>query len=88
MRHAAASFEGEHDFRNFCKPDIKGGVTNFRRRVNRTSVEISQHDGTDSTEACHPAYQLCEITIHGTAFLWHQVGRVGTLPTRRTHSPL
>eukprot|EP00730_Choanoeca_flexa_P003134 TRINITY_DN11300_c0_g1_i3.p1 TRINITY_DN11300_c0_g1~~TRINITY_DN11300_c0_g1_i3.p1 ORF type:complete len:467 (+),score=46.82 TRINITY_DN11300_c0_g1_i3:1324-2724(+) len=73
MRRAAAMFHGEHDFRNFCKPDIKGGVTNFRRRVHKTSVEVSTHDGADQSVNCHPAYQLCEITIYGTAFLWHQI---------------
>ena len=33
MRLALSKFEGEHDFRNFCKMDIAGGVTNFTRKM-------------------------------------------------------
>lgn len=39
MRAAAKLFIGEHDFRNFCKMDIAGGVTNYRRKILSISIE-------------------------------------------------
>jgi hypothetical protein len=33
MNAAAALFVGEHDFRNFCRVDVRAGITNFRRRM-------------------------------------------------------
>jgi tRNA pseudouridine38/39 synthase len=71
MREAAQKLVGEHDFRNFCRMDIKGGVTNFRRRI--LSVDINQVTDSDSP------YQQCEITIVGLAFLWHQVRCIVTI---------
>ncbi|CAI8040965.1 tRNA pseudouridine(38/39) synthase [Geodia barretti] len=65
MREAAQKLVGEHDFRNFCRMDISGGVTNFRRRI--LSIDVNELSDGDSP------YQQCEITIVGLAFLWHQV---------------
>lgn len=33
MKSAAQKYLGEHDYRNFCKMDIVGGVTNFKRNI-------------------------------------------------------
>jgi tRNA pseudouridine38/39 synthase len=64
MRSAAQKFVGEHDFRNFCKMDVNGGITNFRRRILSFQIDCL---GDDSP------YQMCVMTITGQAFLWHQV---------------
>lgn len=38
MREGAALLVGEHDFRNLCKMDVANGVTNYMRRILRTSI--------------------------------------------------
>ena len=76
MQTAAQMFVGEHDFRNFCKMDISGGVTHFMRKI--LSIDISastdQHGLTTSTNAGGDArFQVGVATIVGQAFLWHQI---------------
>ncbi|XP_053379356.1 uncharacterized protein LOC123526841 isoform X2 [Mercenaria mercenaria] len=66
MDQAAKKLIGEHDFRNLCKQDIAGGVTNFVRKI--LSAEIKVLDETDQG-----GYTMCELTIVGTAFLYHQI---------------
>ncbi|KAG2435225.1 hypothetical protein HXX76_007307 [Chlamydomonas incerta] len=66
MRAAAAHFIGEHDFRNFCKPDV-ATVRSFRRRILTFTVEPV------TTSAAEAAHQVHVLTVRGTAFLWHQV---------------
>ncbi|PNW86426.1 hypothetical protein CHLRE_02g086050v5 [Chlamydomonas reinhardtii] len=66
MRTAAAHFIGEHDFRNFCKPDV-ATVRSFRRRILSFTVEPV------TTSAADAAHQVYALTVRGTAFLWHQV---------------
>eukprot|EP00118_Oscarella_pearsei_P015453 m.139773 g.139773 ORF g.139773 m.139773 type:complete len:55 (+) comp38280_c2_seq28:693-857(+) len=39
MNSTAQKFVGEHDFRNFCKMDIGGGVTNFVRKILYVEVQ-------------------------------------------------
>ena len=67
MNQAAQKFIGEHDFRNFCKMDIANGVVNFQRSIRQISVQRLQ------SHASNTEYELCEVTICGSAFLWHQV---------------
>lgn len=44
MQAAALSFEGLHDFRNFCKVDPSKQIDNFERRIYRSSIdEIEPH---------------------------------------------
>lgn len=83
MRHAAKQFEGLHDFRNFCKVDPGKQITNFERRIFFADIE----EVTDTTGALafvnspeflpnNPsgdAPKVYTFTLHGSAFLWHQV---------------
>jgi len=71
MREAAQALVGEHDFRNLCKMDVANGVVTYRRRI--TAVDLTETDRkTDSTET-EASYDICELTITGQAFLWHQI---------------
>lgn len=60
MKEAAKLFEGEHDFRNFCKIDGSKQITNYKRAI--ISADILKV--TDDF--------YC-FDLIGTAFLWHQV---------------
>ena len=60
MQNAAKLYEGEHDFRNFCKLDGSKQITNFKRKI--ISSNILKVDGD----------MYC-FDLVGTAFLWHQV---------------
>ena len=68
MNKAAQKFVGEHDFRNFCKMDVASGVVTFRRNLLSFTVYRSNSD----SQSCS-GYDMCEMTICGSAFLWHQV---------------
>ncbi|CAG8184930.1 unnamed protein product [Penicillium salamii] len=39
MREAAKHFEGVHDFRNFCKLDVKKQIENFERIIHHSDIE-------------------------------------------------
>ncbi|XP_060066721.1 uncharacterized protein LOC132547004 [Ylistrum balloti] len=65
MAEAAEKITGEHDFRNLCKMDVGNGVVNFRRKI--VSADIRNLDEREN------GYQMCELTIVGLAFLWHQI---------------
>ncbi|KAL5015313.1 hypothetical protein ScPMuIL_009583 [Solemya velum] len=65
MYEASQKLLGEHDFRNLCKMDVGNGVVNFKRRI--MSAEIKTLDEREN------GYQMCELTIVGMAFLWHQI---------------
>ena len=69
MRDAAQRLLGEHDLRNFCK--IDPNVTNFRRSIRAFEVEPCSSGGSAVDPASPQA--LWAFTIHGTAFLYHQV---------------
>lgn len=76
MQAAAQMFVGEHDFRNFCKMDISGGVTNFTRKILSVdiSASVSEKGLSSSTEAAGDSrFQVGVATIVGQAFLWHQI---------------
>ncbi|CCK69990.1 pseudouridine synthase DEG1 KNAG_0D02400 [Huiozyma naganishii CBS 8797] len=60
MREAAKLYEGEHDFRNFCKIDGSKQITNYRRRIISGDIIRVNEDF------------YC-FDLVGTAFLWHQV---------------
>lgn len=68
MNCAAQKFVGKHDFRNFCKMDVASGVLTFERDLLSVTVEKIKNDSHHCS-----GYQICEITICGSAFLWHQV---------------
>jgi tRNA pseudouridine38/39 synthase len=38
---------GEHDFRNFCKMDIRNGVVNYHRRITSVTADVIQTDQSD-----------------------------------------
>ncbi|SCU98079.1 LAMI_0F12904g1_1 [Lachancea mirantina] len=60
MAEAAKLFEGEHDFRNFCKLDGSKQITNFKRNISNSKI-------------MHMEGQLYCFDLIGSAFLWHQV---------------
>ncbi|KAK3087246.1 hypothetical protein FSP39_003526 [Pinctada imbricata] len=65
MQDAACKLIGEHDFRNLCKMDVGNGVTNYKRRIISAEINtVGEFTG---------GYQMCELTIVGMAFLWHQI---------------
>ncbi|XP_061162846.1 uncharacterized protein LOC133172055 isoform X2 [Saccostrea echinata] len=65
MQEAVDKLIGEHDYRNFCKMDVGNGVVNYTRKI--VSAEILTVDEGEE------GYQMCELTIVGLAFLWHQI---------------
>ncbi|KAJ6166955.1 hypothetical protein N7470_002402 [Penicillium chermesinum] len=95
MREAAKHFEGEHDFRNFCKLDTTKQIENFRRMIFHSDIELvnpktnplgyvsgpgfralEDAQDTDMTSLEPPPAttpQVYSFTLHGSAFLWHQV---------------
>ncbi|TQS37518.1 hypothetical protein Golomagni_02003 [Golovinomyces magnicellulatus] len=85
MRTAAKLYEGQHDFRNLCKVDASKQLENFVRRINYANIE-EVPDSTPSLEFLNaPDFQSSDcvknseypkvysFTLHGSAFLWHQV---------------
>ncbi|KAK1772385.1 pseudouridylate synthase [Phialemonium atrogriseum] len=84
MREAAKSFEGLHDFRNFCKVDPGKQMTNFMRRMFEADiVEVEdvqsavpflngpdfRPDGVPGA----PYPKVYYFHVRGSAFLWHQI---------------
>ena len=85
MRKGCKSLIGLHDFRNFCKIDASKQLTNFQRRIFHADIEevsplsvpgFLSHPALSapylSTENGEPP-KLYSFTLHGSAFLWHQV---------------
>lgn len=66
MRCAASHLVGEHDFRNFCKMDVIH-VSNYVRAIRAFTIEPCG----DTPE--EDPLGLWVATVHGTAFLYHQV---------------
>jgi tRNA pseudouridine38/39 synthase len=70
MREACRNYEGDHDFRNFCKLDPTKNVLSYNRIMTSMTIEPVPYTKTadigDGTE-------FYEVTLTGTAFLWHQV---------------
>eukprot|EP00057_Strongylocentrotus_purpuratus_P016892 XP_011671366.1 PREDICTED: tRNA pseudouridine(38/39) synthase [Strongylocentrotus purpuratus] len=65
MNEASQKLVGTFDFRNFCKMDVGNGVVKFVRTIR--SAEIRKLDDSSG------GFQMCEFTIGGLAFLYHQV---------------
>ncbi|CCD23255.1 pseudouridine synthase DEG1 NDAI_0B02200 [Naumovozyma dairenensis CBS 421] len=60
MKEASSKYEGDHDFRNFCKLDGSKQITNHRRTI--ISAKILHVEGN-----------IYCFDLVGRAFLWHQV---------------
>lgn len=60
MQSAAKLFEGEHDFRNFCKLDGSKQITNYNRNILKSEILQVEND-------------IYCFNLIGSAFLWHQV---------------
>lgn len=84
MRNAAKRFEGEHDFRNFCKIDPSKQITDFSRYIFESDiVEVEDVCSTlpylqdaniaapGAGEGPHP--KVYYFHVRGSAFLWHQI---------------
>ncbi|KAG6013335.1 hypothetical protein E4U43_007346 [Claviceps pusilla] len=87
MRDAAKRFEGDHDFRNFCKIDPAKQITNFRRRIFESDIvqvedassvlPFLQNKGYSSSvpapASAGPYPKVYYFHVRGSAFLWHQI---------------
>lgn len=84
MRAGCKSLIGLHDFRNFCKIDASKQLTNFQRRIFHADIEevsplsipsFLSHSALSSPSSSNqdPQPKLYSFTLHGSAFLWHQV---------------
>jgi tRNA pseudouridine38/39 synthase len=85
MRDAAKRYEGDHDFRNFCKIDPAKQITNFHRRIFESDiVEVKdaasvlpylQQPGFSSPDlqGSGPHPKVYYFHVRGSAFLWHQI---------------
>ncbi|KAF5642823.1 tRNA pseudouridine synthase 3 [Fusarium sp. NRRL 52700] len=87
MREAAKRYEGEHDFRNFCKIDPGKQITNFVRTIYEADIEevkdvssaLPYLSGSTYVPAgCSPndgtVYpKVYSFNVRGSAFLWHQI---------------
>ncbi|TWU79017.1 hypothetical protein ED733_008391 [Metarhizium rileyi] len=85
MRDAAKRYEGEHDFRNFCKVDPAKQITNFRRRIFEADIVPVQGAGTElphlqtpdfsspGLQGSGPYPKVYYFHVRGSAFLWHQI---------------
>ncbi|KAI9225316.1 MAG: pseudouridine synthase [Piptocephalis tieghemiana] len=67
MQEAAKVFEGQHDFRNFCKIDPTKNVKTHERTIRVSEVIGPQEEPKDGEEG------WAVYRIVGSAFLWHQV---------------
>ncbi|KAI8879869.1 tRNA pseudouridine synthase [Backusella circina FSU 941] len=60
MKKAASYIVGTHDFRNFCRLDPSKNITNYERTIISLDIDLAEND-------------YYQVTLKGTAFLWHQV---------------
>ncbi|GAA57020.1 tRNA pseudouridine synthase 3, partial [Clonorchis sinensis] len=67
MAEAAKRLEGTHDFRNFCSINLEHELPVFVRRIDSVLVRLE-----DTSVMCDPT-TMCEISITGSGFLYHQV---------------
>lgn len=70
MNQALQQLVGTHDFRNLCKMDVANGVVQYFRRIMSANVKICFENSQFSNNR---NYDMCELTIVGKAFLWHQI---------------
>ncbi|KAH8819994.1 pseudouridine synthase [Xylogone sp. PMI_703] len=88
MREAAKQYIGVHDFRNFCKVDPSKQNFNYERRIFHADIEevdgstslfsfVNQEDFRPDVsirnDEVQKAPKVYTFTLHGSAFLWHQV---------------
>ncbi|KAI4926358.1 hypothetical protein J4E85_006651 [Alternaria conjuncta] len=84
MRKGCKELIGLHDFRNFCKIDASKQLTNFQRRIYHADIEevsplslpgFLSHPALSAPSLSKNGEQpkLYSFTLHGSAFLWHQV---------------
>ncbi|KAH7093572.1 pseudouridylate synthase-like protein 3 [Paraphoma chrysanthemicola] len=82
MQAGCDALIGLHDFRNFCKIDASKQLTNFKRRIFHASIdEVSplsvpaflSHSALATPGTSAPQPKMYAFTLHGSAFLWHQV---------------
>jgi tRNA pseudouridine38/39 synthase len=85
MRKGCKELIGLHDFRNFCKIDASKQLTNFQRRIYHADIEevspLSIPGFLSHSALSAPSLsakngeqpKLYSFTLHGSAFLWHQV---------------
>ena len=87
MQQAAKLFEGDQDFRNFCKmkPEYEARGTvrkvfecsiNFCHKLNQkeTQSQIFHHANSSAKPITEPKeIHMAFLKIRGTGFLWHQV---------------
>jgi tRNA pseudouridine38/39 synthase len=78
MRIGCNYLLGEHDFRNLCKMDVNNGVINYKRNILRADLKHYFSDSnnitnSDNYKQTNASYSMCELTITGSAFLWHQI---------------
>ncbi|KAL4727651.1 pseudouridine synthase deg1 [Fusarium chlamydosporum] len=87
MREAAKRYEGEHDFRNFCKIDPGKQITNFVRTIYEADIEevrdvssalpylsgpqFAPAEGLPTDGTIYP--KVYSFNVRGSAFLWHQI---------------
>jgi len=70
MNQAIQHVVGTHDFRNLCKMDVANGVVEYFRKVMSADVKVCSINNQFSINR---DYDMCELTIVGKAFLWHQI---------------
>ncbi|GAB0137578.1 hypothetical protein EsDP_00005838 [Epichloe bromicola] len=86
MRDAAKRYEGDNDFRNFCKIDPAKQITNFRRRIFESDIVQVQDAGSvlpylqsqgyrpsTALDPAGPYPKVYYFHVRGSAFLWHQI---------------
>ena len=82
MKAGCAELIGLHDFRNFCKIDASKQLTNFKRRIFHADIEeisplsvpsVLSHVALSSPTNASEQPKVYAFTLHGSAFLWHQV---------------
>ncbi|KAG9257675.1 pseudouridine synthase [Emericellopsis atlantica] len=84
MKDAAKRFEGDQDFRNFCKVDPAKNITNYRRFIMEAGIyeadDMSSHFPlpgreipTDVAPGLQKLPKVYYFKVRGTAFLWHQI---------------
>ena len=85
MREAARLFEGEHDWRNFCKLDTSNLTTDYTRRVYEADIrEVAESHAAlpflsdaqfrdESTPASETSPKVYSFNVRGAGFLWHQI---------------
>ncbi|KAF4507142.1 hypothetical protein G6O67_005810 [Ophiocordyceps sinensis] len=84
MRDAAKRFEGQHDFRNFCKLDPSKQITDFTRFIFESDIvevedlhaalpylQSPEFAAPDMGSGPHP--KVYYFHVRGSAFLWHQI---------------